>query len=82
MRESKFFEEVLAEGRVEGKVEQARASVLDALDVKFGAEAAAEFREALRGVTDLDQLSELLRLAIKSKRPAEFRRRLAAAAGQ
>ncbi len=80
MRESKFFEEVMAEGRVEGKLEEARTSVLEVLGVKYGSDAADEFRAAVGSIADLEQLRELRRLAIKSRRLTEFRRRLLAAA--
>src|SRR5438132_1063279 len=73
MKESKFYQEVMAEGALE----RARADVLDAIEVRFGAKAAAEFKEALPGITDLKQLSQLLRLAIQSRRLAEFQRAFA-----
>lgn len=73
MKESKFYQEVMAEGAVE----RARADVLENIDVRFGSEAAAEFKEALQGVADLSQLSQLHRLAIQCRRLAEFRRAIA-----
>ena len=79
MKESKFFEEVIAMGRAEGELMRARSAVLEALDVKFGTKAAAEFREAVQEIGDLDQLSDLLRLAIKSRGVSGFRRGLEAA---
>ncbi len=48
-----------------------------ALAIRFGAGAGDEFADALTGVQELDQLSELLRLAIKSRGIAAFRRALA-----
>ncbi len=79
MKESKFFEDVIAMGRAEGELMRARSAVLEALDVKFGTKAAAEFREAVQEIGDLDQLSDLLRLAIKSRGVSGFRRGLEAA---
>ena len=75
MKESKFYQEVMAEGAVE----RARADVLEALDVRLGAEAVAEFKEALRTIGDLTRLSELHRLAIQCRRLTEFRRAFASA---
>jgi predicted transposase YdaD len=80
MRESTFFQEILAEGRAEGRVEgelrRGRQAVLEALEVRFGTKAAAQFREVLDTVTDGGQLSELLRTAIKSRTIGGFRRAL------
>ena len=75
MRESQFFEEVMGEGRIE----QAREYVHEAIALRFGAEAAAEFRDALRNIADREQLSQLHRLAIKGRRLAELRRGFASA---
>jgi hypothetical protein len=71
MRESKFFEEVMAEGRIE----RGREDVLEALQVRYGPEAVAEFKDALAAVNDDQLLSELHRLAIAARRLSEFRRR-------
>jgi hypothetical protein len=45
MRESKFFEEVMAEGRIE----KGREVVLEALQVRYGSDAVAEFKDVLAG---------------------------------
>lgn len=74
MRESKFLEEVTAEA----SLERARIAVLEAIDVRFGPKAAAELKGALASIGDLNQLSELHRLAIKSRLP-QVRRALTAA---
>ena len=71
MRESKFFEEVMAEGRIE----KGREVVLEALHVRYGPEAVAEFKDVLAAVNDDQLLSELLRLAITARRLSELRRR-------
>jgi hypothetical protein len=72
MSESKFVQKI--EDRAELK--RARIAVQQALDFRFGADAGTEFTEVLNGIQDLDQLSELLRLAIKSRGLAAFRRAL------
>jgi hypothetical protein len=74
MRESAFFQEVFEEG------EQARArkDVLQALAISFGAEAAKEHEEAVNCLQNLEQLEELLKLAIQSRRVSQFRRALEA----
>jgi hypothetical protein len=78
MRESTFFQEILAEGRAEGDLLRGRRDVLEALGVRFGTDAAAEFREVLDTITDAAQLSELLRTAIKCRGIGGFRRALRA----
>jgi len=74
MRESKFFEEVMEEGRIE----RSRTAILDALEVRFGPEAAVEFAEAVKEIRDPKLLAELHRHAITSRRLTAFRRKLAA----
>jgi hypothetical protein len=70
MKESKFYEEVMAEGRIE----KGREVIVDALHVRFGPDASAEFRDVLAAVEDEQVLSELLRLAITARRFVQFRR--------
>lgn len=67
MKESKFYQEIMEEGRLETK----RADIIEG---HFGSEVGAEFRKVLEDISDFRQLSELLRLAIRSRRPAAFRR--------
>jgi hypothetical protein len=78
MRESKFFEEVISEGRMEGRIEGALATrrddILEALTLRFGSETADEFKEALNAITDQNKLLELYRLAIKSRGAGAIRR--------
>jgi hypothetical protein len=78
MRESTFFQEILAEGRaeglVEGRLEMGRAAILDALTIRFGSEAAGEFADRLKAFHDVDELSALLRTAIKCRGIGGFRR--------
>jgi hypothetical protein len=73
MRESKFFQEIEDEVRLN----QARVFAQDALDARFGPAVAAEFAELVNGIQDVDKLRELSRLAIKSRGLAAFRRALA-----
>jgi hypothetical protein len=72
MRESGFFDEIMKEGRIEER----QASILQALGLRFGEDAVAEFTQAINAIRDLDRLSELLRLAIKSRGIKPFRRAL------
>ena len=78
MKESKFFEEVLAEGRkegrMEGRVEGQRYDILDVLDIRFGAEAKLEFAPSLAAIADSERLSQLHRLAVQCRRVADFRK--------
>jgi len=80
MKESKFYQEILEEGRREGVVDSTRASVHQAIALRFGDKAAAEFQDRLRAILDPATLTQLHRLAIKSKRLADFRRALAGSA--
>jgi hypothetical protein len=77
MHESSFCQEIIEEGQRLG----ARKSVLLVLTIRFGAAAAKEHEEALNRIEDLEQFSELLKVAIKSRRVSQFRRTLAALDG-
>ncbi len=81
MRESKFLQQIEDEAGTAAELKRARLDVLQALEVRFGPEAAAEFADALNSITDVEQLSELHRLAIKSRGLAPFRRALSRLAG-
>jgi predicted transposase YdaD len=72
MSHSPFYQAILAEGRADGE----RTAVLEALAVRFGEEAAAEFREVLNTIADGATLSELHRTAIKCRGISGFRRAL------
>jgi hypothetical protein len=72
MRESPFYQEILAEGRIEEK----RLSILEVLEARLGSGASTEFREALEAITDVARLSELLRAASKCRSVGGFRRAL------
>lgn len=82
MKESKAYQEIMAEGRAEGALQAKRADVAEVIEIRFGAEAAAEFQEILRGIEDLEQLSQLHRLAIQSPRLAQLRRAVAGGASR
>ena len=75
MKESKVYQEIMQEGVVAAR----RADVAEAITVRFGAEVAAEFQGALQAVDDAERLSELHRLAIRSRKLSELRRGFAAA---
>ena len=72
MRESPFYEEILAEGRIEAQ----RQSIQEALATRFGEEAVAEFQNVLETIAEAPRLSELLRAAIKCRGVGGFRRAL------
>jgi hypothetical protein len=76
MKESKAYQEIMAEGRAEGALQTKRADISEAIEVRFGPEAAAEFQQIVRGIEDLDQLSRLHRLAISSRGLTQLRRAL------
>jgi hypothetical protein len=73
MRESKAFQEIREEGMVDAK----HADISEAIALRFGDDAVAEFRDILLGIRDLDELSRLHRLAIQSRRIADLRRAFA-----
>ena len=82
MRESKIYEEIKDEGRLEGRLEgrsdAMRASVLEALEIKFGPDARAEFASLLKEVRDSNRLAALHRLALQANDLTEFRDRFEA----
>lgn len=90
MKESKFYQEVLEEGREEGRtvgivegraagrVEATCADIRQVIEIRFGAEAVAEIQTDLQRVAAPEELSRLHRLAVQCRRLTEFRRALAA----
>jgi hypothetical protein len=66
MKESPFYDEIRAEGT--------RDAIKQALEVRFGREAADEFRTALDGIHERERLAELLTTAIRCRRVSDFRR--------
>ena len=74
MKESPMYAEIMMEGEIKAR----QADILEAIQLRFGPKAAAEFEPRLRPVNDLDALSRLHRLAIQSRRLTEFRRGFAA----
>jgi hypothetical protein len=70
MRESPFYQQLVDEGKQIG----ARDAVLQALRLRFGDEAVAEFEAKVNGLENLDQLSGLHKLAIQSRRLSQFRK--------
>jgi hypothetical protein len=78
MRESKAYEEIMSEGRLEMK----RADVYEAVHLRYGQKAAVEFQQAIHESSDLKQLSKLHRLAIRGRPLSEMRRAVATLASQ
>lgn len=70
MKESPFYQQLVAEGRVEAR----REDVLQALQLRFGDKAVGEFTAGLQRINDAEALSRLHRLAIQSRRLTDFRR--------
>jgi predicted transposase YdaD len=76
MKESKFYQEIVEEGRQqgleegreegrrEGKLWVRRNSILHALEIRFGAPVAAEFEPAVTAIDDPEVLGRLLLLAV------------------
>jgi hypothetical protein len=80
MRESKFFEDVMALGREEGKLQSRRADILEVLEARFGPEKASKLRKSIEAVKDGAKLLQLVRTAATSESLTEFRRALRAPA--
>ena len=74
MRESKIYEEIKDEGRSDAM----RASVLEALEIKFGTDARTEFASLVEDVRDSNRLAALHRLALRAMDLGEFRDRFEA----
>jgi hypothetical protein len=71
MKESKVYDQIMEEGRVESR----REDILAALEIRFGLPAAKEFTSALDTITDNARLARLHRLALRSSSVEEFRDR-------
>jgi hypothetical protein len=74
MRESPLYQEIMEEGRQLN----AREDVLQVLTLRFGAEAAKEFEDGVNRIDNLEQLKELHKIAVQSRRISQFRRALTA----
>jgi hypothetical protein len=74
MRETPLFPEIIKEG----EQVQARKNVLQVLSLRFGVQAAKEHKDAVNRIENLEQLDELHKIAIQSRRISQFRRALAA----
>jgi hypothetical protein len=74
MRESPLYQEIM----LEGEQAEARRSVLQVLEDRFGSKAAMEFKETVNQIDDLEELREILHLATKCGRITQFRRTVAA----
>ncbi|HUG92001.1 MAG TPA: hypothetical protein VML55_14275 [Planctomycetaceae bacterium] len=70
MKESPFFQEIAAA--------TARDAVTAVLEARFGIEAAKEFHSVLESIGDDERLKDLVRVAAKCRRIADFRRAVTA----
>ena len=77
MRDSAFYQEVLAEGEEIGKLKERRASILEVLQARFGEQEAEPFAATLAKIESRDVLSSLLRTASRCASPDEFQAALA-----
>jgi hypothetical protein len=74
MRESPFYQQI----EEEAEQRRARKAVLQVLAIRFGAAAAKEHEDALNRIENLEQLMELHKIAIQSRRVSQFHRALTA----
>ncbi len=72
MKQSKLYQEILAEGREEER----RQAILDLLLERFGHDASLALKQSLERARDSKLLSELFRLAVHCADLPEFRRAL------
>lgn len=72
MKESPLYQEIMEEGAVNAR----RADIRTVLEERFGAEAAAQFAEAVGAIDDIEELARLLRVAAGCRHVSEFRRGL------
>jgi hypothetical protein len=69
MKESPFYQQLFEEGQRNTR----RTDILYVLGLRFGVKAVKEFEEAVNRVEDLEQLSELHKLAAICRRISRFR---------
>ena len=77
MKESKFYQEIHEEGRLEGQRETRRAAILEVLEARFGPNTREDYADGLGQIADLERLSELLKLASNCPRLTDFRKAFA-----
>lgn len=70
MDDSPFIDEI----REEGERIRARKSILQVLQLRFGDEARTEFETAVNRLENLEQMDELYRIAILSRRLSQIRK--------
>ncbi len=68
MKESKFYQERLNEGRLEAH----RKDVRGVIEVRFGVEAASSIAAAVEAINDASRLPEFNRLAARCRRLSQF----------
>lgn len=81
MKESRFYRDILAEGReegreiglLEGEVKAKRADLLDLLKIRFSESFATEVSPTINAITDSAEFTPLFHLAIRCSRIAKFR---------
>jgi hypothetical protein len=77
MRESSLYQEILEEGRAEGRLETQRAYILEVLQTRFGSQAATTCSASLAGISNSVRLERLFRRALVCAGPEEFQHDLA-----
>jgi predicted transposase YdaD len=71
MKESKVYDQIMEEGRVESR----REDILAAVEIRFGLSAAKEFAPALNTFADRSRLARVHRLAPRYSTQEQFRDR-------
>ena len=70
MRDSPIIQQFI----MEAAQSERRKALLEVLEIRFGAEAVVEFREALERVENLDTLRALFTSAVQARRMSQLRR--------
>ena len=71
MKESKVYDQIVEEGRLESR----RENILAAVEIRFGLPAAKEFAPEVIAVTDNNRLARVLRLARRCSTLEQYRDR-------
>jgi hypothetical protein len=79
MRDNPFYQQIMNEGREEGRKETRREDTLAVLEERLGPQAAAQVADAVNALDNLEELDRLHRLAAKCSAIEEFRQALAPA---
>ncbi len=73
MKESKAYQEILAEGESSGFLNGERRAILVLIEGRFGKKAASTFQRVLNVIDDSSQLEQLMFIAARCDKMQELR---------